>query len=316
MIALRAAQPAVPQTVAILNHKLPEMKDSEEIEIFVAMFEAALRTNDIPQAQWKAKLHSHLTPKAKVRKQSTIQDYDSTYDEVKEALLGCSNMTFSAATETLMSGDRGKLYNLEHRQCRDKLKRLAEKVTRNAKFVGEALDAMVVDFMRQNVVPSLKTCVDMKGQFDVEEFSKTLDKWESTQPVGIACFRKQGLGVSTPPNKQSSTTSFPRKLVICFFCGKIGHMSRVCPSRLVGDKPVQQQPGVGKTEPQKPSVNTTPTKPVKREITCFTWQQKGHKSPQCPQKKSPVRTVQIPSEKVVTLRDNELFGSVGLIDCP
>ena len=45
MIALTAAQPAVPQTVTILNHKLPEMKDSEEIEIFVSMFEAALRTN-------------------------------------------------------------------------------------------------------------------------------------------------------------------------------------------------------------------------------------------------------------------------------
>ena len=40
---LRKAQSAVPQAVTIVNHKLLEMKEGEEIDSFVAMFEAALR---------------------------------------------------------------------------------------------------------------------------------------------------------------------------------------------------------------------------------------------------------------------------------
>ena len=56
-------------------------------------------------------------------------------------------MTFSAAAETLMTGNKGKLYALDHRQCKDKIKRLLEKVTRNATTVNEALDDITVVFM-------------------------------------------------------------------------------------------------------------------------------------------------------------------------
>ena len=51
-------------------------------------------------------------------------------------------------------------------------------------------------------------------------------------------------------------------------------------------------------------------KTEKRQVNCSTCHQKWHKSPQCPQKVSQVRIVQIPSNKVVALKDNELFGSV------
>ena len=91
--------------MTIVNHKLPDMKEGEEIDTFIAMFEAALRACDIPEEQWKAKLHTHLNPATKLRIQDTIQDHDATYDDIKEALLGYGNMTFSAAAETLMSGD-------------------------------------------------------------------------------------------------------------------------------------------------------------------------------------------------------------------
>ena len=79
LIALQAAQPAVPQTVTIQNHKLPEMREGEDMDqMFVAMFEAALRSNDIPQAQRKGKFHCHITFKAKIKIQCTIQDHMRT----------------------------------------------------------------------------------------------------------------------------------------------------------------------------------------------------------------------------------------------
>ena len=104
-----------------------------------------------------------------------------------------------------------------------------------------------------------------------------------------------------------------RKAGTCYFCGKICHYSKECRSRLAREKQVQQQQSqpVIKTEPQVPSVTATPNRPGEREMTCYTCQQKGDKSPQSPQRQSQVKRIQIPSDKVVPLRDNELFGSVG-----
>ena len=65
-------------------------------------------------------------------------------------------------------------------------------------------------------------------------------------------------------------------------------------------------PGRTTSGPQTPVAS----RPVNREVTCFTCHQKGHKSPQCPQKQNQVRRVQILSNKIVALRDKELFGSV------
>ena len=67
ILALKAAQPAVPQTVTVVNHELPRMKDGEDIDTLVAMFEAALRANNVPDTLWKAKLHSHRNMKTKLR---------------------------------------------------------------------------------------------------------------------------------------------------------------------------------------------------------------------------------------------------------
>ena len=78
MTALKEAQPAVPQTVTIMNHKLSDMTDGEETEKFIAMFEAALRASKIPEEQWCAKLHAHLNPSTQLRVQDVIQDPHAT----------------------------------------------------------------------------------------------------------------------------------------------------------------------------------------------------------------------------------------------
>ena len=148
--------------------------------MFVAIFEAVLRANNIPEDQWTAKLHSHLSPKAKLKIQSTLQNEDATYEGIKEALLGCSNMTFSAAAETLMTGNKGRAYILNHRQCHSKLTRLVEKITTEATTFHECAEKVATAFMRQQLVPSLKTYVDMKGQFQTNDFLQTLNEWEST----------------------------------------------------------------------------------------------------------------------------------------
>ena len=118
----------MPQTITIQNTKLPEMKDTDDTEMFIAMFEAALHSNNIPEAQWKNMLHAHLSMKVKTKIQTVIQDQDSMYEEIKDALLGCMAMIFSSAAENLCTGERGRLINQEPRQAIEKMIRLAGKV--------------------------------------------------------------------------------------------------------------------------------------------------------------------------------------------
>ena len=67
LTTLREAQPAVLQTVTINNQNLPEMKESDDVEAFVTLFEAALLFNTVPHNQWKNRLHAHLPTKVKAK---------------------------------------------------------------------------------------------------------------------------------------------------------------------------------------------------------------------------------------------------------
>ena len=64
-----------------------------------------------------------------------MQDPDSTYEEIKEALLGCTEMAFNTAAEDLKTGERGRLTGLEPRQAIDKVHRLVCKITKEAAYI-------------------------------------------------------------------------------------------------------------------------------------------------------------------------------------
>ena len=309
--ALREAQPVVPQTVHIENTKLPKMSEGEDVEVFLDLFEAAMVDNHILEDKWRGKMHASLDTETKLKVRDLIRDPAVTYQELKDALIGCRALTFSNASETLMNADRGKLLSLPLRQAIHKWHRLLEKMSSEAGTRSESCMYIAVAIARYNSNPDLKRYLDMKGEFSKDRFCRTADEWQANQPPGTKWSRRSD-HTSSPYERPLNKTV--RKPGMCYHSGKPGHYSKECRTRLAKDRnlqspraPVVKQELVAQTNPI-PSGDRQASMP-RREITCFNCQKKGHKSPQCPLKL--VKCVQVATPQPIKLKDNELMGSIG-----
>ena len=223
----------------------------------------------------------------------------------------CGTLTFSAASEALMSADRGKILALPYRQAVDKMARLLEKVAKEAADEKEIYQYIAIAHTRYHLNPEVKQYVDLKGDFTKENHCRTVEEWQSTQAPGTKWSKKTETQSNTFA-RQTNRTTMSRKPGSCFHCGKQGHYSKECRTRLAEERNQQQQT----PNPQVPTVKTEPSEPahtarVKKDITCFNCRQKGHKSPQCPLRVTQVKKINIPANKVVPLKKNEVFGAIG-----
>jgi len=114
--------------------------------------------------------------------------------------MGTSNLTFCAASENLMTGERGKVWELEGRQAIARLKVLLNQVTREADTKPQLIDCIAVAMARDRLVPGLKGYVDTSRRFQMNEFMGACEEWERTQPVKTSWFRKNK-PYQTPPSK-------------------------------------------------------------------------------------------------------------------
>ena len=311
LLAIKEAQPAVPQTVQIHSCKLPKMKEGEDITSFIELFEAALQDYNIPHDQWKARVHNALDTPTKLRVRDTITNHGSTYEELKTALLGCSSLSFSHASDTIMTGDRGSIFLLPPRQAFQRWQNLLERLTAEATDIKSACAYMAAALLRYNCTLDLKTYIDTKGEFERDIFCRNVEEWLATRPAGVTWCR-QG---KQPASKPTVSLGGHRK-GSCYHCGKAGHFAIECRSRLAGDKPSASRQDL----PSHIPTPVTKPEPVKEQrggrdlsqVTCFRCRQQGHISPNCPKKPtSKVRRVRIQEDLIQTLKENEVFGAVG-----
>ena len=97
------------------------MTDKDEVEPFIRHLEIALKTAVIPQDRWKQYLLSQLTVKRKEQVIYLIEEDDSEYEDIKQALPNRKTTTFAAAAEAFFTADKGQLLNLQLQGMGDKL---------------------------------------------------------------------------------------------------------------------------------------------------------------------------------------------------
>ena len=166
-----------------------------------------------------------------------MEDDDSSYEDIKAALLGSSAMAFSAAAESFFTADKGTIQQLPIRQMGDKLVRYCEKMTEVAETVRQAVDKVTVGMLRVLMVPELKNYMDLTKSTDRQEYQRLAEQWEKSQPYRRSMF-KQTSGYRSNYQYRDNTKGehtlgsqqFP---ITCFACRKIGHVSKKCSSRLL-----------------------------------------------------------------------------------
>ena len=183
-----------------------------------------------------------------------MQDQDSSYEEIKEALLGFTAMSFSSAAEDFCMAERGRLTKLEPRLAIEKMTKLVDKITKAAADVLEAGELMVVATTRNWLVPPLKTYVNMSKSFGLQNFVRTIEEWERSQPAGTPWF-KDNSPIQQQPGSLRYSSHLYKKSINCFHCGKAGHVSHECCSRIASEK--QSMPNSF----QRPSLPSEPKIP-------------------------------------------------------
>ena len=239
LLALRETRTVAPQAIIVQSQKLPKMHESDDVETFLELFEAALRVNEISPDLWKRKLHAQLPNLVKVKIQWVLQDDRATYDQIKETLLGCAEISFGVVAEAFKTAEKGKLTTMTPRTAADKMRQWAGKITQGASSESECSDLLVTAEMRHWLVPELQSYVDLAHVKDLKEFVKVVEGWESSQPTGTPCFRHM---YSNPQSTQYSSGRFipypSKRSFLCYHCNKPGHISKDCRSRLAADRPL------------------------------------------------------------------------------
>ena len=204
-----------------------------DIESFLELFETALTVAKIPEDRWITRLHTALDSDTKLMVREVFLNPDSTFEQAKAALTGQQHMSFSAASEAMMTLDEGKVTRMTIRQGAQRMASFLKKASEQAPTWGETHLYGAVAIMRYYMSPEMKTYLDLKGIGKPEDYFRAVEEWKRTHPGKTiwdlklkSSFDRQTYRPGGNPNRKQGE---------CYICRKPGHFAAECRSRPVGD---------------------------------------------------------------------------------
>ena len=180
----------------------------------------------------------------------------------------------------------------------------------DAETLQEAAEKVAVAYLRSTLLPEVKIYMDLSNENTMVQYVMRLEEWKRSDLKRKTIYENDGFPVTSSYNKPTTGT---RKTVTCFQCGKFGHISRDCRSKLAGDSSARQTTAV----PTPTATSVVPTQTEKKPIICFSCWQVGHKSPQCPKRQQgSVKRVEITLDSVKALGKNEVMGEMMEVPVP
>ena len=304
IVALKETRPLV-ETV-----KLPTMEKGMDIEAFLELFETALTVAKISEAKWITRLHTTLDSETKLLVREIFVNPDSTFEEAKAALTGQTHMSFSAASEAMMTLDEGKVTRMPIRQGAQRVANFLKKACEQALTWGETHLYGAVAIMRYHMHSEVKTYLDLKGVEKPDDCFRAVEEWKRTHP-GKSVWDLRPKGIFDRQSYRTGNNT-NRRQGEWFACGKMGHYASERRSKPIRDGPRVSTEKTVQPDPKRDQGAERPNE--KRglgDVTCYNCRQKGHIAPNCPKRADKVRKVRVLEEHIVCLRRNEVFGSVG-----
>ena len=281
---------AVPQAVTVQQCHLPKMGADQNVEDFIASLETALDIDSVVEdAKRKKALLSQLTPTIATSVNRQLRDTNISYQEVKDILLSRSVNTVVAAREALWSDRNSPIKDETPQQAIMVIQRWYRNVIGDAIQVDDIIDRISIPALRAHLDKDLKTFIDWKEPANSAHLTALIDQWKLTQGGNKSIY------------KQTRASSYTKKSLNCFHCGKPDHFSKDCRSKGSDTTKVDQT-----TSPHKE------TKPIR----CFACGELGHKSNVCPKKKDKLKRLTIPWKHVRELGYSDIMGKVNGVTLP
>ena len=121
-----------------------------------------------------------------------LDDDDSEYDDIKQALLGRQVMTFASAAEAFFSADNKELLKETLQHSGDKMIRWLEKMTEGAETDRVKFERITMRALRSYMVPELKNYMDLSKPASRPEFEALAEQWVKSQTYKRSMFKQSG----------------------------------------------------------------------------------------------------------------------------
>jgi len=139
--------------------------------------------------------------------------------------MGVASLSFANATEAIVTPMTMERAKTSPRRLLQQLQRWIEKLIQEAETCKEASQQVAIALLRAKMIPQFKTLMDLTEVTTFQKYILKMEEWERTHPEVKLKFK-----IHMHPKKMFLPLT--RNSISRFHCGKVGHISRDCLTRL------------------------------------------------------------------------------------